>query len=100
MAANQPATKQSYGPGMLLLFGLILVGITAWCGRDFLRFSEQGQTAWKERDLTYLIFNGVGLFMGGILAVVCFVLAAIRSKKGIGSPTDDRGPAGNRPKES
>ena len=100
MAAKQPATKQPYGPGMLMVFGLFLLAIAGWCARDFLGFSERSQEAWKNSEWTFLLFNGFG-FVGGIgLAIYAWILAAIRAKKGIGTPGDDRGPAKNRPKES
>ena len=95
MAANPPATKQPYGPGMLMIFGLALLALALWCAYDL--FVRQ-DTA--EKSTTWYTFNYGGLVLGGLGAVYAWILAAIRSKKGIGTPTDDRGPAENRPKES
>ena len=95
MAKNQPATKQPYGPGLLMIFGLALLALALWCAYDL--FVRQ-DTA--EKSTTWYIFNYGGLVLGGLGAVYTWILAAIRSKKGIGTPGDDRGPAENRPKKS
>jgi len=95
MAANQPATKQPYGPGMLMIFGLALLALALWCAYDLL---VRQDTA--EKSTTWYTFNYSGLVLGGLGAVYAWILAAIRAKKGIGTPGDNRGPAENRPKES
>ena len=84
MAANQPATKQPYGPGMLMIFGLALLALALWCAYDL--FVRQ-DTA--EKSTTWYTFNYSGLVLGGLGAVYAWILAAIRSKKGIGTPTDE-----------
>jgi drug/metabolite transporter (DMT)-like permease len=80
---------------MLMIFGLALLALALWCAYDL--FVRQ-DTA--EKSTTWYTFNYSGLVLGGLGAVYAWILAAIRSKKGIGTPTDDRGPAENRPKES
>jgi hypothetical protein len=71
---------------MLMLFGLLLLAVAGWCARDFLGLSDRSEEAWKNGDWGYLLFNGAG-FVGGIgLAVYTFILAAVRSRKGIGTP--------------
>lgn len=81
MAENQPATKQPYGPGMLMIFGLFLLALAGWCASDFLGFSERGQEAWKNSEWAFLLFNGSG-FVGGIgLAIYAWILAAIREER-------------------
>ena len=88
MAKNPPAPKQPYGPGLLMIFGLALLALAGWCARDFLGISDRSREAWQTGEWTYLLFNGAG-FVGGIgLAIYAWVLAAIRAKKGIGTPTD------------
>ena len=64
---------QPNGPGLMLLFGLIAVGVAIWCGNDYF-FNEKmsSGTIW---------FNGVGMAVSIVLAIYCFVMAYVRSRK-------------------
>jgi hypothetical protein len=88
MADTQPAGQESappkpyaYGPGLLMIFGLALVVIAGWCGRDFFFPPDD----WvKEGRSGAVWMNGIGMVAGVIGAAYCFVLAVIRSKKAKG----------------
>ncbi len=101
MAEKQAAPKcEPRGPGILMIFGLFLLGIAGWCARDFLGLSDQSRQAWEHRDWFYLLFNGTG-FVGGIgFAIYTFVLAAIRSKRGIGTPPAEPPAGPDRPQDT
>jgi len=98
MAENQPATKQPYGPGLLMIYGLALLALAAYCAYDlFGGAADEWRAAGKE---WYVTLNWVIMIAAILGAIYAWVLAAIRSKKGIGTPGDEDGPAENRPKES
>ncbi len=78
MAENEPK-REPLGPGMLILLGVGLLAIGAWCGYDVFTMTEE-----KAGDTAYLVFNYGGLIGGPIGAVIVFVLAAVRSKKASG----------------
>lgn len=83
MAENKPQepptpakAKEPYGPGMMAVFGLVLLVVAAFCGMDY--FSpgkELAEAPWK------VWFNGCAMVASACGAVYCFVAAAIRSKK-------------------
>ena len=80
----QRPKKEPHGPGMLMIFAIVLVAIAIWCGNDLL--GKSGREA-READRTgYLWANGTGLVGGGLLAIYCLILAAVRAKKGVGAP--------------
>jgi len=83
--------KQPYGPGLLMIFGLALVGLALWCSYD-LFIAQKG-----EGDATYKLFNYGGLIGGTVAGVYCFILAAIRSKKGMPEPTAPAEPPSEPP---
>ena len=92
---HQPATggpkKQPYGPGILMVLGLFMLVIAAWCGYDLATKEE-----WQEEGKTgAIVFNWAGMIVFGLAAVYAFVLAAIRSKgAAAGSfPTAEEKPA-------
>jgi heme/copper-type cytochrome/quinol oxidase subunit 2 len=98
MAKNQPASKQPYGPGLLMIYGLALLALAAYCAYDLLGgTAEEWRAQGKE---WYVTLNWVIMIVAILAAIYAWVLAAIRSKKGVGTPTDARGPAKNRPKKS
>lgn len=69
--------KQPYGPGLLMVFGLALLGLALWCTYD-LFIAQKG-----EGDATFQAFNYGGMIAGAVAGVYCLILAAIRSKKGM-----------------
>ena len=74
--APQPA-GQPLGPGVLMVFGLICLGVAAWCGWD----AAHPKADWGEHSIAiWMNWGGAALF--GLGAVYCFVLAAKRSKQG------------------
>jgi len=92
----QRPRKEPHGPGMLMIFAIILVAIAIWCGTDL--FGEAGREARETGHMSYLIANGIGLVGGGLLAIYCLILAAVRAKKGVGAPAG-AGPAEGAPPE-
>ena len=72
---DKPA-KQPYGPGVLMILGLFMVVIAAWCAYDLAT-----QEAWQKEGRTGAIaFNWAGLVIFSVAAVYTFVLAAKRSR--------------------
>ncbi|HUU11140.1 MAG TPA: hypothetical protein VM431_11470 [Phycisphaerae bacterium] len=75
--------KQPYGPGVLMVIGLFLVIIAAWCAHDYFNPKEE----WVKAEQTATIyFQLVGMIVFGAAAVYTLILAAVRSKKGAGGP--------------
>ena len=99
MAENPPASKQPYGPGLLMVFGLFLLALAAYCAYDlFGGAADEWRAGGKE---WYVTLNWVIMIAAILAAVYAWVLAAIRSKQGIGTPTDEEaGPAGDLPKDA
>jgi len=69
--------KQPYGPGLLMVFGLALLGLALWCTYD-LFIAQKG-----EGDAAFQAFNYGGMIAGGVAGAYCLILAAVRSKKGM-----------------
>jgi len=70
--------KQPYGPGVLMVLGLFMLIIAAWCAYDLAT-----QEAWvKEGRTGTILFNWGGLAVFSVAAVYLFILAAKRSKRG------------------
>jgi hypothetical protein len=76
---NRPA-KEPWGPGMLLLAGLVLGGLAAYCFADlFIRgMPEQWE---QEGHGWYVPLNWVIMLVSVAGMVYAFVLAGVRSKK-------------------
>ena len=84
MAKNQPATKQPYGPGMLMILGLFLLALAAYCAYDLF-----GGTAdeWRAQGKEwYVTLNWTVMIVAILGAIYAWVLAAIRAKTGVGAP--------------
>jgi hypothetical protein len=78
------ATKEPYGPGLMALFGLALLVVAAFCGRDYFWPSKEWEEApWK------VWFNGGAMAAGVAGAIYCFVAAVVRSKKKGGADPKD-----------
>ena len=91
MAENQPASKQPYGPGLLMVFGLFLLALAAYCAYDLFggpAEEEWGPGSGKE---WYVPLNWVIMIVTTLAAIYAWVLAAIRAKKGIGTPPAEGG---------
>ena len=87
-AADRPE-KKPYGPGILMVLGLFLLLVAAWCGYDLATKEE-----WQEEGKTTAIyFNWAGMIGFGIAAVYTFVLAARRATGGEERPPAAGGPA-------
>jgi len=95
-SATQRPRKEPHGPGMLMIFAIVLVAIAIWCGTDLL--GKAGREARETGRMSYLIANGIGMVGGGLLAIYCLILAAVRAKKGVGAPAG-AGPAEGAPSE-
>jgi hypothetical protein len=91
-----PPPKQPYGPGLLMVFGLVLAGLAVWCAYD-LFVAQKG-----EGDTAFQAFNYGGMIVGGVAGIYCFILAAVRSKKGMPTPVAPAAPpsAESEPSES
>jgi len=73
-----PPPKQPFSPGVLMVLGLFLLVIAAWCGYDL--YSKED---WVKAEKTgTILMNWVGLVVFAIGALYAFILAAVRSKKG------------------
>lgn len=83
--------KQPYGPGLLMVFGLVLAGLAVWCAYD-LFVAQKG-----EGDTAFQAFNYGGMIVGGIAGIYCFILAAVRSKKGMPAPAAPAAPPSEPP---
>jgi len=73
--ADKPA-KEPWGPGMLLLAGVVLLAIAIWCGYDLATKSGE-----KAGDIGWFITNWGGLIAGAGGMVWSFILAGVRSRK-------------------
>jgi len=71
-----PTKKMRYGPGPLMVFGLALLAVAAWCGYDL--WSQEWYT---KNELSKIIFNWGGMIVAAAAAVYAFILAAVRSQK-------------------
>ena len=87
MAANQPAPKQPYGPGMLMIYGLASLALAAYCAYDL--FGGPAEEWRAEGKEWYVTLNWAVMILAILAAVYAWILAAIRAKKGIGTPTDE-----------
>lgn len=81
-ASGKPK-KTPYSPGVLMVFGLGLLIVAAWCGYDLATKEE-----WQKEGMTgTILFNWVGMVAFGLVAVYLFVLAAKRAKGGAAGTT-------------
>jgi hypothetical protein len=82
--------RQPHGPGVLIVFGLALTAVAIWCGID--AFGAKGDE-WRETgETTTLMLNYAGAVIGGVGALYCFVMAAVRARKGAGEAEAPFGP--------
>jgi len=78
-----PARPQPYGPGLLMIFGLALVALAAYCFLDL--FVRGMPEEWrKEGKDWYIQMNWVVMIASAAGAAYAFVLAALRSRKAPG----------------
>ena len=83
-----PPPRKPYGPGVLMIFGLALLAIAAWCAKD----SFWPPESWiKEQRTGTIWFNKIALIPSLLGAIYAFVLAAIRSRKGAGGAGEASG---------
>ena len=89
MAANEtelneekPPEKRPFSPGVLMVLGLFLLVIAAWCGYDVMTKEDWA----KEGKTGTILMNWIGLVPFGIGGIYAFVLAAVRSKRGAAEP--------------
>jgi hypothetical protein len=79
--APEPAARaapQPYGPGLMLIFGVGLLALAYWFGRDFFDPPE----AWVKEGRNVTIWINGGVMVAGVGgAIYCFIMAARRSKK-------------------
>ena len=83
-SATQRPRKKPHGPGMLIVFAIVLLAIAIWCATNLL--GEAGREARKAGHTGYLWTNGIGVVGSDLLAIYCLVLAAVRANKGVGAP--------------
>jgi hypothetical protein len=94
MADNDTTTKdgarpprEPMGPGLLIILGLGLVAVSAWCGGDYFN----PPVAWKDRPNT-VYFNGGAMLLAAAAALGAFVLAFLRYRKSKSKPEADPKP--------
>jgi len=76
---NKPA-KQPYGPGILLLLGIGLLALAAFCFKDVVYPASKAEE-WRQEGAVFTIYLNWAVMIGGALtAVYAFVLAAKRAK--------------------
>jgi hypothetical protein len=69
---------------MLMIFGLFLLALAAYCAYDlFGGAADEWRAGGKE---WYVTLNWVIMIAAILAAIYAWVLAAIRAKKGIGTP--------------
>jgi len=74
--SGEPA-KKPYGPGVLMVIGLFLVLVAAWCAYDLATREE-----WEKEGRTgTILFNWAGLVGFGVGALYSFGLAAKRWRR-------------------
>jgi len=79
---------QPYGPGPLMVFGLGLLALAAWCFYDL--FLGSSGEAWEAKGSAGTIwFNRIGMAGGVVGSAYMFILAVKRSKN---SATPPAGP--------
>ena len=74
--------KKPFGPGMLIIFGLVFLVIAAYV---LYALYPGGEAATWEKDEQYwkIYFNWGAVVVGLVAGIYSFILAAIRSKKGM-----------------
>ena len=78
--------REPHGPGILMLFGLALAALAAYCFYDVV-YPAHAATKWQENSESYKIFLNWGIMTLAVLgAVYVWVLAAVRSKKSADVP--------------
>jgi len=98
MAAEEAAPKREpHGPGLLMIFGLALAALAAYCAYDLFGGSaEEWQSQGKE---WYVHLNWAVMILAILGTVYAWVLAAVRSKKGIGTPPPQPPTGPDRPED-
>jgi len=72
--------KRPYSPGVLLLMGIVLLALAAFCFHDVV-YPANALKQWQEEGATFTIYlNWAVLFGAAAGAVYAFVLAAKRWK--------------------
>jgi hypothetical protein len=77
-AKEESRPREPFGPGPLMVFGLVMLLIALWCGKDFFYPSER----WLKEESTGKIYlNGAGMIGSALAAVYLFLLAYKRNQK-------------------
>lgn len=93
-APEAPQTvARPYGPGVLMVFGLVCLVVAAWCGWEIYTNVYRQDLA---KDALWLVSNWGGAIGFAIGAIYAFVLAGRRSKQA--AQSDGEGGA-NKPRE-
>ena len=75
--AEPKPPREPFSPGVLMVMGLVLVVVAAWCGHD--AFSKE---EWRKEGADYKIWLNGGMMVAAVgAAVYAFVVAALRYKK-------------------
>jgi len=86
---SAPPTPPRYGPGLLMIFGLALVAVAAWCAWDL-----SAKEDWvKEGRTGTIMFNWAAMVAGVVGAIYCFILAAIRAARKSSAAAQGTSPA-------
>jgi len=74
--------KKPYSPGVLMLLGIFLLALAAFCFKDVV-YPADAAEEWRKENRHFTIYLNWGVMVaGGLLAVYAFALAAKRSKGG------------------
>ncbi|MBL7139911.1 MAG: hypothetical protein ISS74_03295 [Planctomycetes bacterium] len=78
--ADDRPTKKPYSPGVLLIMGIVMLALAAFCFTDVV-YPADAAKKWREENATFTIYmNWAALFGSAIGAVWVFGLAAKRWK--------------------
>jgi heme/copper-type cytochrome/quinol oxidase subunit 2 len=79
--------KEPWGPGPLILLGLVLVFVTGWCFKDIIWPGQQAATWRQEGKDWYIPLNWIVMVASVGGAAYSFVMAVVRlRRKGAAPP--------------
>ena len=88
-AGTQPPAKRApYGPGPLMIFGIALLVVAAFCFKDVV-YPAEAVTGWRQQGKDwYITMNWAVMIVAVIGAAYSFILAAKRSGKAAAGQQD------------
>ncbi len=88
-----PSKKEPYGPGVLIIFGVVMLVVVGFCFKDVV-YPATAAEEWRTQPghAWYIPLNWVVMFAGAAAALYCFALAAVRSRRLKAGPPDSGTP--------